>query len=62
MGLFDNRKARRPSGGGESDSTMDQLADVRAEVPDIDDTLERVERGITEPMEELRRGGCACWG
>jgi hypothetical protein len=61
MTMFDKlRRKPKSTPTGNGDSSPLDLEDVRKEVPDVEDVLERAERLSTESETELR--GCGCWG
>lgn len=57
-GIFD-RKNRRRTPGGASGSLFGDSSDTTNEVPEVDDTLERLDMALEADIQE---GGCACWG
>ena len=61
MGVFDRHKKRQPPNGSGDNGGLDQLQDLREEVPDIEDTLDRLDRAIVAPLEKESRG-CGCFG
>ena len=62
MGIFDRKTPRRhPSNDGSGSNGLD-LEELRGEVPDIEDTVDEIERALREPMTKEERRGCACWG
>ena len=64
MGIFDRKTPRRhPSNDGSGSNGLDlDLEELRGEVPDIEDTVDEIERALREPMTKEERRGCACWG
>ncbi len=64
MGIFDRRTPRRqPSNGGSGSNGLDlDLEELRGEVPDIEGTIDEIERALREPMTREEPRGCACWG
>lgn len=59
MPIFDRRNMRRTPKGNESGLELDELSEIRDQVPEIDSTLDRLDQALASPMEE---GGCGCWG
>ena len=64
MGIFDRKTTRRrPANDGSGSNGFDiDLDEVRRDVPDVEDTVDDIERALREPMTKEERRGCACWG
>ena len=64
MGILDRKHTRRrpPNDGSGSDDFGLDLADLRAEVPEVDETMNDIERALREPMTQTEKRGCGCWG
>ena len=63
MGIFEKIRRGRPSGDNSGDTELVDNSEVRQEVPDIEDTLDRLDAAITSPLEQDREvRGCGCWG
>jgi len=63
MSILDRRRRQNPPAGDTGDSALDQLTDVREEVPEVDDAVDALNRALTEPVTQERSfRGCSCWG
>lgn len=62
MSIFDTRRTRKPTDNG-SNSTFEDLEDVRKEVPEVDSVLDAIDRALNSTMttEPTKRSGCGCW-
>jgi len=60
--MFDQHSTRRPSGNGKNDGGLDQVTDLRDEVPEVEDVIDRATRAATEEVTETESRGCGCWG
>lgn len=56
MGIFDQRRKTRRPQGDSNGSALDQLQDLSAEVPEVEDTLARIDQALK------KKSPCGCWG
>jgi hypothetical protein len=59
MGIFDKQVRRRPPKGNEGGLDLEDLGDVREEVPEVTDALANIQHALDS---EMTQGGCGCWG
>lgn len=59
MGVFDNRRSRRPRGTSGGDSSLDQFGGLEEEVPEIEGEVSAIDAALALGKPKVR--DCGCW-
>lgn len=60
MGVFDIRRKRRLPKGDSGNASLEEIQDLRAEVPDINTELADLDRAISQAEKQWNKR-CQCW-